>query len=255
MSPAKAKQGAKSATDGDDAANPMGWKWPTWLRVRAKNCEQCLQSTHSFERDLPDGQQYLIWMKTLTNKDGVEYPCGSECYRCFDTRRAHFSGHSVEALKKARVQCREVDNKYASLRAVRARGEKISLDAGQVDVQAMIEKTKKDFNSRCVEGTFMDLRAFCEQQRLTYCPPSDEQGHSQLVSCIKCNLRLAVARDANGTLGVEIMDHNLVQYRFRRGVTDEVASKQVELYQVDRLADGLPAEQLEVLRRLISEIL
>ncbi len=135
-------------------------------------------------------------------------------------------------------------------------GEKVAPeDAGQIDVQALIEKTTRDFNDRYTEGTFTELSAFCEQRRLKYAPPSDAEEHFELLAYIQDKLNLTVAPDKDGIVGVEILDHNPGQYRFRRGVSDSVASKKTEVYQPGAVAAGVFKEQFQVCRLLCSATL
>ena len=99
-------------------------KWPSWLHLQPKTCGQCGQSTHEFERDDPGQELHLVWIRCAADKYGTKHPTGGECYRCFDTRRKHFSNYSMEDLKIERAEHRAVDDKFTSLRAARAQGEK-----------------------------------------------------------------------------------------------------------------------------------
>ena len=61
-----------------------------WLKVPAKACSICRQTTHEADRDFRE----FVWLewtqKRHFTKDGAEHPSGNECYRCFNCRRRHF---------------------------------------------------------------------------------------------------------------------------------------------------------------------
>ena len=60
-----------------------------WLKVPAKACSICRQTTHEADRDFREFV-WLEWVQRRFTADGAELPSGNECYRCFTCRRRHF---------------------------------------------------------------------------------------------------------------------------------------------------------------------
>ena len=60
-----------------------------WLKVPAKACSICRQTTHEADRDFREFV-WLEWIQRHFTTDGAEHPSGNECYRCFHCRRRHF---------------------------------------------------------------------------------------------------------------------------------------------------------------------
>lgn len=205
----------------------------TWAHVPPKRCYQCEQTTHEFDRDAVGEKQLLAWSKFAKNAAGLEYPVGEECYRCYDTRRRHFSYLDLRDLKSNREQYRCVDDKFTELRAGRVRGETMYQFAENVEIEKLVKRSHRDFAERYVEGTFTSLRAFCAQRGLEYPDSDDEDGYENLVHHIKSKLRLTVTKDKDGTVGVEVLDHQPGQYRFRRGQGDQVSTTKNERFDHD----------------------
>ena len=59
------------------------------LKVPARACSICRQTTHDADRDFREFV-WLEWTQRHFTKDGAEHPSGNECYRCFHCRRRHF---------------------------------------------------------------------------------------------------------------------------------------------------------------------
>ena len=60
-----------------------------WLKLPAKACSICRQTTHEADRDFREFV-WLEWIQRHFTTDGAEHPSGNECYRCFHCRRRHF---------------------------------------------------------------------------------------------------------------------------------------------------------------------
>eukprot|EP00959_Pyramimonas_sp_CCMP1952_P031736 665784-Pyramimonas_sp.AAC.1 len=63
-----------------------------WIEFDPCVCQSCEQPTHEVDRDSPlDKPYFLVWNRAKPvdpKKPHVpRMPCGSECYKCYDTRR------------------------------------------------------------------------------------------------------------------------------------------------------------------------
>ena len=144
IGPAAREAGAARA--GPSMPNP-------WRAFPERVCDQCGQGTHAPDRDSnPDAPQWLMWHKTRQNSKGEVYPCGQECYKCFDTRRRYFPEMSKDELRQARNKIRAVDDRFTELREDRVRGDgRFKKDEG-VDVQALVQKKQAQYDESYVEA-------------------------------------------------------------------------------------------------------
>lgn len=176
----------------------------------------------------PAAPQFLQWHKTRTNSKGEVYPCGEECYKCFDTRRRYFPDMSKDELKKARADARAVDDRFTELREDKVRGEGRFRKDEKVDVKALIRKTKAVYDDAYIEGTFYTLEAYAKKLGMA--------GVSEITLLDHLDkLGLEVVSDDAGVRGVEVPDCDEGQYRFKRGRRQEVASMKTEQYQDKRM--------------------
>lgn len=197
-----------------------------WANAPARKCKQCLQTTHDIDRDsTPEQRQFVLWSKSGTTKTGCLYPTGEECYRCFDVRRRYFPELARVDLTKERRASRAVDDRFTELRADKVRGEKKFHKDEAVDVKRLAEKKKSTFDERYEEGTFYELRAYARK-----CGLDDFADDSDLIQHLQDKFGLQVREDADGTLGVEVVDQDASQYRFKRGRRAEASTIKRESY-------------------------
>ena len=120
------KRARQSKVDESAATTP-------WSDQPAQPCLSCNQDTHSIDRDSPSNEPYYLkWTKTykakkiIEGKHGIckqmEYQrcTGSECDRCFDTRRRYFHPLSQSELQKKRTEDAETDQAFVDKRRERA---------------------------------------------------------------------------------------------------------------------------------------
>lgn len=165
-----AASSASSQPKASGAAEASSDKGAFSLQVEARVCSQCEQSAHEIDRDShPDHPQRLAWHKIKKSSAGVSYPCGEECYKCFDARRRFFSTLSREELKHARHD-KLVDDKWAELRADRVRGgeHRYKQHAVDVDIKTLVQKKDATFGERYHEGTFYTLATYARRLGITY---------------------------------------------------------------------------------------
>ena len=209
-----------------------------WAHCPAKQCHACLQTTHEIDRDCAEGkEEYLVWTKTRVNAQKELLPSGDECYRCFDTRRRYFKKHSMQDMIAKRKSCRPLDDKFTELRLDRQSGEKKFQDQEEVDTEKFIDKVKESFHDRFEEGTFHEIWSFAGKRNLKY------DNEADLIDHIESKLGMNVVEDEEGNLGVEILDHDPGQYRFRRGRGER--RKMVKREKYGKEADPIAKERFE----------
>ena len=205
-----------------------------WLKVRAKECVACSQNTHQIDRDsAADKPLHLEWKKWSKNAEGQAQPVGEECYRCFDVRRRNFPEYSMPELVEERSRHRAVDDKFAEFRGARVRGENSYSKADKLDVKTLVSKQSSDYVDRYEEGSFVELWVFARQRGLKF----GKRQTRELTEYVQETLGMNVKSDDDGTVGVEILDHNKGQYRFRRGIRNEAVIEKQEQYDNKHLAN------------------
>eukprot|EP00959_Pyramimonas_sp_CCMP1952_P132196 2764121-Pyramimonas_sp.AAC.1 len=99
------------------------------------------------------------------NAAGILLPGGSECSRCFDTRRRYFD-ETFTSLMQKRQENQDLDNHYYDLRRDRASGGTKFKDQQKMKVDQWVSKRKEEFDEDFIEGTWMELYAFADQRRI-----------------------------------------------------------------------------------------
>ena len=185
-----------------------------WKGTTPIECFSCHQKTRSLDRNAPPSKpKYVYWLQAKW-KNGKRQPVGRECYSCYKVRRRNFPTLSQEELCEKRKE-KVVDDKFWELRADLV-GERNELKAeGHVNIQQLILKSKETFGERFVTGTFVPLGEFAEKRRLKY---EDEDTLGKLIAAKYPEYE--VVTDANGVLGVEILDQTGSEYKFKRGARE-----------------------------------
>ena len=185
-----------------------------WKGTTPIECFSCHQKTRSLDRNAPPSKpKYVYWLQAKW-KNGKRQPVGRECYSCYKVRRRNFPTLSQEELCEKRKE-KVVDDKFWELRADLV-GERNELKAeGHVSIQLLILKSKETFGERFVTGTFVPLGEFAEKRRLKY---EDEDTLGKLIAAKYPEYE--VVTDANGVLGVEILDQTGSEYKFKRGARE-----------------------------------
>ena len=135
----------KEQTDDDGNLN-------VWLDVEPWMCNSCRQDTHSFDADCAPKRVWLRWVKKRLTKKGVSVPMGTECYICFATRRRCFK-ESAEDLINARKENVAIEERWARLRRMKARGDGIPTNESKVSVKDTLSVA-----SRSYEDVFEEIR-------------------------------------------------------------------------------------------------
>ena len=191
------------------------------LKLRAKACSICRQTTHEADRDFREFV-WLEWTQRYFTQDGVEHPTGKECYRCYHCRRRHFK--EVKTLKNLAGKM----EKDPSLRDKfeEARKDDIQKTGHFSGIQFTPESwtatSKRSINEAYVEGVFVPMFLAATQKGLQYVPGDEADCRRALKAA-----GLMVVEDDRGVLGVEFADHDMGLYRFKRGLGtyNEVRSK------------------------------
>ena len=69
----------------DEPAKPIC----QWAHCTPCTCDTCGQTTHQIDRDSEVGkQEYLLWVQSHEDDEGVMVCHGHECYPCYADRRA-----------------------------------------------------------------------------------------------------------------------------------------------------------------------
>lgn len=202
--------------------NPLG-------KAPPKICPNCEQSSHDVDRhSSPNHPVWVSWAKTVRNSKGTLCPSGEDCYRCFDVRRRFFGlKMGAEKLREERRKCAALDEKYDSLRKDRTSGENQFKDEEMIDVKAFIAKQDKDYSDRFEEGTFHELWSFVKRRRLDF-DPEVEGDQEKAMEYIEKELNMEIVVDDDGVCGVEILDHEPGQYRFKRGRESSTSMRKEE---------------------------
>ncbi|CAK0909316.1 unnamed protein product [Prorocentrum cordatum] len=169
-----------------------------WAHAPPHTCQACVQTTHDIDRDSdPSNKYFLRWHKTWMNAAGILLPGGSECSRCFDTRRRYFD-ETFTSLMQKRQENQDLDNHYYDLRRDRASGGTKFKDQQKMKVDQWVSKRKEEFDEDFIEGTWMELYAFADQRRIQGFKNEDD-----LVEVIKSKWpHFRVAFNKAGILGV-----------------------------------------------------
>ena len=138
-----------------------------WLKVPAKACSICRQTTHEADRDFREFV-WLEWAKRHFTKDGAEHPSGNECYRCFHCRRRHFK--EFKTLKNLAGEMEKdpsLRDKFEEARKddIQETGQWSGI---QITPESWTATTKRSIDEAFVEGIFVEglLRAHLQCQRL-----------------------------------------------------------------------------------------
>ena len=133
---------------------------------RPKECEQCKQNTHHYDRDALPQQVYLKWMKFATNTKGQSLLAGRECYVCFHVRRRFYGQCDLDTLIDARAQSEVEDERFRSLRKDKASGETKLRKQGLTEAKLKVSKQDETFDEAFEEGTFAPLQTFAKQKSI-----------------------------------------------------------------------------------------
>ena len=196
-------------------------------------CTSCQQSSHALDRDAnPSDRVFVGWAKTLAVAGG-RAPSGAECYRCYDVRRRFFALALADLIEQ-RKACKRLDERFLELRRDRVSGQNLYKREEIIDVSHFIKTVDTDFQYMYQEGTFHELWAFARQRRLPF--EQGKAGHQEALVAHLGTLGLTVATDRDGVPGVEILDHNPGQYRFKRGKSTQVQAVKREAFEDKDLA-------------------
>ena len=191
-----------------------------WLRVPAKACSICRQTTHEADRDFREFV-WLEWVQRRFTADGAELPSGKECYRCNTCRRRHFTAFKFKNLVGEMQKDPSLRDKFEEARkdGIQQTGQWSGI---QITPESWTATTKRSIDEAFVEGLFVPMIRAATQRRLQYVP-GDEADCRR--ACEAAGL--TVVEDDRGVLGVEFADHDMGSYRFKRGLGtyNEVRSK------------------------------
>ena len=204
------------------------------------HCDSCDQSTHQLDRDsiVPC---YLTWHKKHWQKKNNRFvPSGSECAKCFDTRRAYFAKEETqEALGVKRSNNESLNDTFLEMRKDRVQtgGEKFQ-HLEKTTAEAHIARIEAAFKEKYNEGTFLSVMAFARQRHL----PTEGRSYEEIKQEIVDKFNKDIVVDDDGVEGIASMDldfgSDVVAYRFKAGKKMEVVKSGSEKYDSKQMVCG-----------------
>ena len=142
-----------------------------WMKVLAKYCGACKQSTHDFEKDLLPKKILLKWLHSdWSAKQNTMVPSGRFCHWCIDTRRRFFSDE-WDNLLMIKDKQPEVESKFSEFRKDRVTGAGEFADQEKTSTTYYLTEKETDFEEGFVTATFTEFFKFLHLRSLQ--PPRD----------------------------------------------------------------------------------
>lgn len=192
------------------------------LAARAKQCEQCGQNAHMYDRDCAPALAYLRWSK-FDKRDGGLSPFGRECYYCVGIRR-RFYGCNLETLKEARRSSRDEGAKFTMSRRDKASGENKCRNEARSELKHIMKKEDDQFVEAYETGTFVTLDRFASENNLH----GNNHGLAEIATQ---RFGFEVGTGKTGVLGVFVVAQGDGEYKFKRGLRNSVKQVVSEAFQ------------------------
>ena len=187
-----------------------------------KWCDQELQLVIKRE----DGTSTLIWIQWSGDKNDImnREASGTECYKCFDTRRSYYLTISMLELMALRESCPQLNLKFSHDRFGKVNSYKLKQEKTDAK-KFVLERTEEDYDDDVRVGMFYSLPDWCAKEYKGVKAKTMDAMRSLIA---KNHPELEIVRNKRGVLGVEVFQHGPETYEIRRGRRSSLVQRQVQ---------------------------
>ena len=209
----------------EKTTNPAGW------------CATCWQSHEDDDRDYLPEKNKVVWHKLGKDEQGNRcVPQGTECYKCYDTRRKHCPGCTATQCIQYMKESSAYRENFMRLRRLRCVGDKYKNKGTSEQLMApKMEATTQDksFRTGEMEGMFYSVKRYisghckrCPQDSWLQSAPEEVQQ-----TFIVEQLGLELIQSQDEIMGIEVWDHDEECHKIRRGASTSATKTLTRKYQ------------------------